>query len=383
MLYRTLGKTGLEVSVVGFGAEWIGGWPQEQVDELVRACEGAGINIVDCWMADPAIRSALGAAIEPNRDHWIIQGHIGSTWQDGQYVRCRDLDKVRAAFDDQLERLRTDHVELGMIHYVDSVDEFKTLMDGEYFEYVQELLAAGRIEHVGLSTHNPDVALMAVTQYPAVEMIMFSINPAFDLFPAEEDLNKLFDTTGYDAGLAGIDPVRAELYAACEANNVGLTVMKPFAGGRLLDAEKSPFGAAMTVQQCIAYCLNRPAVASVLGGYKTVAQMEESVAYCTAGAEELDYTAILANAPAHAYFGKCIYCGHCQPCVMNINIAQANKFYDLAVMQDEVPASLMEHYKAMESLASDCIHCAACEPNCPFGVRISHQMRLTAALFGC
>ena len=136
MEYRALGNTGRKASVIGFGAEWIGELDQEAV------------NIVDCWMADPAVRSALGEALAPTRGQWIIQGHIGSTWQDGQYVRTRDMALVRPAFDDLLARLRTDSVEFGMIHYVDEVGEFAAIMNGPFIEYVRELRDAGRIGHI-------------------------------------------------------------------------------------------------------------------------------------------------------------------------------------------------------------------------------------------
>ena len=92
MEYRKLGRTGLRASVIGFGAEWIGKMEQAEVNAMAARGAAAGVNIVDCWMSDPAVRSALGEALEPTRDQWIIQGHIGSTWQDGQYVRTRALD---------------------------------------------------------------------------------------------------------------------------------------------------------------------------------------------------------------------------------------------------------------------------------------------------
>ncbi|MBQ9003204.1 MAG: aldo/keto reductase [Eggerthellaceae bacterium] len=380
MRFRTLGKTGLEVSEIGFGAEWIGKMDDAEVRAIAKAAHDAGVNIVDCWMADPAVRSALGRAIEPERDDWIIQGHIGSTWQDGQYVRTRDMSKVVPAFEDQLERLRTDHVELGMIHYVDDVDEFKQVMAGEFFEYVQKLLSEGKIEHIGLSTHNPDVALLAVED-GRIEMIMFSVNPAFDLMPATNDINEYFGDYE-DEGLAGMDPIRAKLYAACESANIGITVMKGLAGGRLLDAAKSPFGVALTPAQCLHYCLTRPAVCSVMVGLESVAQLEEAIALETATAEELDYASVLAGAPKHSYYGQCTYCGHCAPCVVGINIALVNKFADLAEMQPEVPESVREHYRALDVTAEACIGCADCESRCPFGVPIATKMASTLDLFG-
>ena len=56
---------------------------------------------------------------------------------------------------------------------------------------------------------------------------------------------------------------------------------------------------------------------------------------------------MLANAPAHAYRGQCTYCGHCKPCVANLDIAMINKFYDLATMQPEVPATVQSHYELL------------------------------------
>lgn len=377
MRYRALGSTGLEVSEIGFGPEWMKGTPEE-TREIAETLRAAGVNYLDCWMADPHIRSNLGFAMEGHADEWIVQGHIGSCWVDGQYLRSRDVALARPAFEEQLRLLGVDHVEVGMMHYIDSVGEFDTCMQGEFFSYVEELLAAGTIRHVGLSTHNPEVALAAVRS-GKVEVIMFSINPAFDMLPASDDINTLFGD--YSEAGGNIDPVRAELYALCEAAGVGLTVMKPYAGGRLLSAGESPFGVALTPQQCIHYCLTRPAVATVLAGYKTVAEAENALAYESADPATLDYASVLADAPAHAYFGQCTYCGHCQPCVVGIDIATVNKFADLALAQDEVPDSVREHYRALDVDASDCTGCGSCEPNCPFGVKISERMEETARLF--
>lgn len=383
MEYRPLGTTGLKASVIGFGAEWIEGMDGDGVRALVDRCVGAGVNIADCWMSDPAVRSALGAALEPTRERWIIQGHIGSTWQDGQYVRTRDLAQVRPAFEDLLTRLRTDHVELGMIHFVDDSAEFRAIMAGEhgFIDYVRELKAAGKVGHVGLSTHNPEVAQLAA-ECGEVEVILFSVNPAFDLMPASDDLDTLFgdysDVTG-----DGIEPVRARLYATCEQRGVAITVMKGYAGGRLLSAETSPFGVALTPAQCLHYALTRPAVASVLAGYKSVAQLEEALAYCEASAEERDYASVLAGAPQHAWYGQCTYCGHCAPCAAGINIALVNKYADLAALHDEVPSSVQAHYEALSATAGCCTGCGACEARCPFGVAIAARMEQTASLFGC
>ena len=380
MRYRKLGNTGLEVSEIGFGGEWLERHEFEESVELIRYAQEKGINIIDCWMSDPKSRDIIGKALEGNREKWFVQGHIGSTHQNGQYVRTRDMEFVKPAFEDLLQRLGTDYIDLGMIHYVDAQEDWDLCMNSPYIEYVKELKAAGTIRHIGLSTHNPRIAKTAI-ESGIVEMILFSINPAFDMHPATEVLDEMFEN--YANEMSGIDEERAALYRLCEEKGVGITVMKPYFGGRLFDPARSPFGSVFTPVQCIHYALTRPGVSSVLCGYDTKEQIDAAVAYETATADEKDYASILASAPLHSYSGQCTYCGHCKPCPMDIDIAMVNKFYDLATAQPAVPESVRAHYMALERKASDCIGCQSCEARCPFGVSVAERMRKTAELFGC
>ena len=380
MQYRRLGKTGLMVSEIGFGAEWLERMDLESCKAIVKTCEEQGINILDCWMAEPNVRSAIGECIKDTREKWYIQGHIGSGWQNGQYERTRDIPKVKEAFQDLLTRLQTDYIDLGMIHYVDSEKEWDEIVSGPFIEYVHELKEKGIIKHVGLSSHNPKVAKKAVLS-GEIEMMMFSINPAFDLMPATENVDDYF-AENYDVSLAGMDPERAELYKLCEQHDVGLTVMKGFAGGRLFNAQASPFGVALTPVQCIHYVLTRPAVAGIMAGFSEPVHVLDAAGYETATEEEKDYASVLASAPQHAYSGKCMYCNHCKPCPADIDIAMVNKLYDLATMQSEVPASVKAQYEALEQNADHCIACGGCETRCPFGVGIVERMRLARELFG-
>ena len=378
---RRLGKTELQVSEIGFGAEWLERHPEEEGVALIQYAHDQGVNILDCWMPDPKSRNIIGEGIKTCRDQWYIQGHLGSTWKDGQYYRTRDMRYVRPAFEDLLSRLQTDYIDLGMIHYVDSEEEWEQIQHSDYMDYITELKHTGVIRHIGMSSHNPKVAMKAA-QSGYVEMILFSINPAFDMLPASENIETMF-AEHYDDTLKGIDPDRALLYRLCQQNDVGLTVMKGFAGGRLFDKKRSPFGVALTPVQCIHYALTRPSVASILCGYDTKAQLDEAVAYETATEEEKDYASVIANAPQHSYRGECTYCGHCKPCVVNLDIAMINKFYDLATMQPQVPATIQSHYLLLEHTASECIGCHACEARCPFGVPIAQRMEQAAKLFGC
>lgn len=380
MNYRQLGKTDLNLSEIGLGAEWLERHNREEVVEVVRACEEQGINVFDCWMSEPNVRSNLGHAIAGRRDKWIIQGHIGSTWQDGQYVRTREMKHVRPAFEDFLTRMQTDYVDIGVINYVDEVKDFDCIMNGEFIQYIHELKRNGVIRYVGMSTHNPIVGKMAV-QSGEVDMIMFSINPAFDMRPASENIDDLFNPQ-YENHLSGIDPERAELYKLCEREGVGITVMKGYAGGRLFDPALSPFGVALSPVQCLHYALTRPAVASVMAGVETPEQVLAAVAYETATEAEKDYATVLAGAPTHAYSGQCTYCGHCAPCPKGIDVAMVNKLYDLATMTDEPSSMVAAHYKSLAANAGDCIGCGGCETRCPFGVKVVERMEKARKLFG-
>lgn len=381
MRYRKLGRTGLMVSEIGFGTEWMERHTAGECKDVILACEEHGINILDCWMGNPVVRTAIGAAIKGRREKWIIQGHVGNVWENGQNTRTRDMAKCRAAFEDMLDRFGTDYIDLGMIHNVDEISDWESILKGPFMAYMIELKKTGKINHIGLSTHNTEIARLAAEE-GTVDMILFSINPAFDMLPPTDDIMRFF-ADEYNPELGGIDVQRAALYELCRNKEIGITVMKGYAGGRLFDAARSPFGVALTPVQCLHYCLTRPSVASVLVGYDTPEHVTAALAYETASDEEKEYASVLAGAPRHSYRGQCTYCGHCKPCPMNIDIALVNKYYDLAELHDvEVPDTLKAHYASLSPKASACIKCRACEERCPFGVGIARRMEQAARLFG-
>ena len=251
------------VSEVGFGGEWLERHDEAHGISLLRHAHEKGINIIDCWMPYPKSRDIIGKAIAPCREDWFVQGHVGSTCQNCQFVRTRDMAFVRPAFEDLVRRIGGGYIDLGMIHYVDSLREWDECLRNGFIDYVRELHDRGLIRHIGLSTHNPVIGQMAA-QTDFIEMLLFSVNPAFDMKPASENIETMF--SAYEEGLSGIDPERAAMYRLCEERDVGITVMKGFFGGALLDAKRSPFGVAFTPVQLIHYALTRPGVASVLCG---------------------------------------------------------------------------------------------------------------------
>lgn len=381
MEYRILGRTGLRVSAIALGCEGFMHKSAEEVKADLDHAIGSGVNFIDIYSPNPDLRANIGAALEGRRTEFVIQGHLCTSWEEGQYLRTRDAQKTLDSFEEQLRQLRTDYLDIGMIHYVDSEADLRAVFDGEIVRIATRLKAEGRIRHIGLSSHNPEVARMAV-ETGLIDVLMFSINPCYDLQPANDDVETLWADESYARELHNVDPARERLYELCERMGVGIDVMKVYGGGDLLSGERSPFGRAMTPVQCIEYALTRPAVASVMIGCRSREEIGAAVAWCAASAAERDYASVMSGLEKFTWQGHCMYCGHCAPCAAGIDIAAVNKFYNLTVAQGEVPETVREHYRVLPHHASECIGCGGCETRCPFGVRIVDAMRRAADRFG-
>ena len=158
MEYRPLGRTGLSVSAIALGCEGFTDKSPEAVRKDFDYAQDLGINFFDCYSSDPQLRSAFGEALRGRREKFIVQGHVCSVWENGQYLRTRDPVRTESAFRDLLRRLGTDYIDVGMIHYVDAEDDFRAVFDGEIIQYARRLKERGQIRFLGLSSHNPHVA---------------------------------------------------------------------------------------------------------------------------------------------------------------------------------------------------------------------------------
>ena len=141
-----------------------------------------------------------------------------------------------------------------------------------------------------------------------------------------------------------------------------------------MSKEHTPFKEPLTSAQCIHYALSRPAVASVLPGCQTAAEMEDVLTYLTTSEKERDYTHTLSGF-RNDFRGSCVYCSHCQPCPMEIDIATVMKYLDIARLDpNNVPPSMRSHYASLAHQGSECTACGSCETRCPFDVSIIDNM---------
>lgn len=381
MEYRELGRTGIKVSVIALGCEGFVANEGALTEQLLNAAEQGGINCIDLYAPQPEMRSRLGKWLRGRRGKFVLQAHLCTVWQEGQYKRTREIGEVKASFEDLLTRLATDYIDIGMIHYVDSLEDWEAVAGGPVMAYAREMQAQGKIRYIGLSSHNPAAAMQAV-QSGLIDVLMFSVNPCYDLQPANEDCYALWDGKNYDRQLVNMDPEREALYETCSRLGVAITIMKAFGGGDLLDEELSPAGKALTVNQCLHYALTRPGVAAVMSGAHTVDELEKCLEYITAADVEKDYAAAFAALPKISWEGHCMYCGHCAPCPQGIDVAAVTKFLNLTKAQNSVPETVSEHYAALRHHAGECVKCGACEKRCPFKVTVIQNMQEAVKVFG-
>jgi predicted aldo/keto reductase-like oxidoreductase len=265
----------MSASVIGLGTEHLDNKPCETVEAVVNAALDRGINIFDLFMPGEPVRKNIGRALAGRRNKVIIQGHIGSTDINEQYDRSRDRATIEKYFENLYRCLETDYIDIGMLFFVDSEKDYNDIFDGASLPYALELKKQGRIRAIGASSHNP-ITARKVVESGYIDLLMFSINPAFDMASADTYvLDYLGDASmNYEKNL---DSDRAALYRLCEQKGVAITVMKTLGAGKLLSPKFTPFARPLTVTQCIHYALTRPAVVSALLGCSAPEQVAEAL----------------------------------------------------------------------------------------------------------
>ncbi|MDO4292965.1 MAG: aldo/keto reductase [Eubacteriales bacterium] len=363
MEYRRLPKTGERISIVGVGTSGVCQSSDQEIQATAELAIENGINYFDMAAADFSPFAPFGRAAAGRREQIYFQVHFGANYQGGTYGWTLHTETIKRSVEQQLRALQTDYIDFGFIHCIDEMADLEKAIAGGTLAYMEQLKAEGTIRHIGLSTHTPEVA-RRMAETGLLDMLMFSINPGYDYRRG-------------DYAIGGTDE-RMELYRLCEAKGIGISVMKAFAGGQLLDARTSPFGKALSEYQCIQYALDKPGVITVLPGVRNRTDLKRILGFFTASEEERDYSVLGSFAPQDTD-GICVYCNHCKPCPKGLDVGLINKYYDLSRAGDVLAR---DHYLHLEKKASVCIGCGHCDRRCPFHVRQTARMQEIAAYFG-
>lgn len=362
MEYRTLPHGGESISILGLGTSSIGMAGEKEIRATVELALEQGINFFDMASADAAPFPVYGQAMQGCRDRVYFQIHFGANYEGGTYGWTTDRSTIERSIAWQLQALRTDYIDFGFLHCIDEESDLEQIENSGVLEYIQQLQKEGVVRHIGLSSHTPRLA-NRVLDWGVIDLLMFSINPGYDYHHGD-----------YGVGGAG---ERMELYRRCQAEGVGISVMKAFSGGQLLQEKTSPFDAALTEYQCIQYALDKPGVLTVLPGVRNREDLRRILGYLQASPEERDYAVLGTFTPTDAK-GLCVYCNHCQPCPAGLDVGLINKYYDLAKAGD---ALARNHYDKLEKKADACVHCGHCDRRCPFHVAQTDRMTEIQAFF--
>ena len=363
MEYRRLPHGNEMIGVIGLGSASIGTARIDTAAKTVEAAFKGGINYFDLASSGPNAFYACGEVLKDVREKIHYQIHFGADYSEGKYGWTTDPDTIRKSVEWQLDTLSTDYIDFGFIHCIDEEKDLHTMEENGIIPLIVKLKKEGIIHHIGLSTHTPSIA-ERILDMDIIDMLMFSINPCYDYTKGEFGI--------------GTNSERMNLYRRCEKEGVGISVMKAFAGGQLLDAKLSSFGKALTKNQLIQYALDRPGVITVLPGAASPEEVNEVLSFFDSEETEKDYSEI-GQFKADDAKGRCVYCNHCQPCPARLDIALINKYYDLAKAGDELAK---EHYISLDRHASECLGCGHCSARCPFEVNQYQRMMEIAEYFG-
>lgn len=292
MKTRRLGRTGLRVSSVGFGAWGIGGnehgnsYGSTDDEESIRAVRRAldlGCTFFDTadvygWGRSEKI---LGQALAGRRDDVVVATKVGGDFYHGGVKLNFSPEYIRFALQKSLERLGTDHVDLYQLHNPPP----DKIGSRPLYQVLEALKDEGKIRHYGASIHAPAEGVAALRASSGIGSLQVVYNlvhrdPEDDLFPvartqdvgivAREPLWNGFLTGKYD-GSESFEPgdIRSNWPEPYRRQRADLAADLT---GRLAREDRT------LAQAAISFALSRPEVGTVIPGCKTVEQVEENMA---------------------------------------------------------------------------------------------------------
>ena len=345
--YRTLGKTGLRVTIVGYGA-------MRTTDSAVlqRALD-LGINFVDTahGYQDGNNELMVGKVIAPRRKEIILCTKIPAADKGRfrQYLPdSTTKSKMEDWFETSLQRLKTDYVDILYLHNSKTIDDIHNEAANELFS---KWKTEGKIRFMGFSTHSNEAELL---EQAAKDKFWDVILVAYN-FKKEEALTKAVQ--------------------AAAAAGIGIVAMKTQAGGYKTDA----LGDVSPHQAALKWVLQNPAVHTTIPSMTTFAELEEDVQVMgqKMGWHDRKILHRYSQAIDKHY---CRSCGACiETCPHGMDSPELNRC--LMYYQGYGDLNLARTSFNALPFETKCVSCSYCRAQCKYGIDLASRMALIPELF--
>ncbi len=332
MRYITLGKTGLKVSEVGFGCIPIIRLSMDEAIRVLRRAQELGVTLFDTANVYLDSEEKIGRAFQGLRPQLVL----------ATKSMKRDRQGVEGDLDQSLRLLKTDYLDLFQFHQVSQEADFQAVTSGGPLEAALRAREAGKIRHLGVTSHNLEMAVKLV-KTDLFSVVQFPFN--------------------------FIEPAAAsELHPLARERNMGLLAMKPFCGGQVDNAALA-----------FKYLRQFPDVIP-LAGWDTMARVDEVVdLYQTGNVVTPEDLAAMERYRDELGDRFCRRCEYCQPCPQGVIITPAMLYAIVAHRMGPAKAAGFSA-KFMETVRN-CEECGECVDRCPYNLPIPEMLKEYLALY--
>ena len=368
MQYRQAGKTGISLSILGFGGNNLAMLPDGSIDEkkAIQAFQYGiqkGINYADTGShyMNSKNEEVLGKALRDfDRDKFYITAKVFTPM-------VKSADEFEKYLNTSLERLATDYVDFYMFHALNKEFWENVVLKFNFLDKMREAKATGKARHLGFSFHDDLATFQRICEsFEDWEMCLVLLN---------------YTDGQNQAGFKGIK------YA--HDRGMGVAIMEPLKGGRLANppGELADFFPKIktNAEWCFDYLWHNPHITTVVSGMKNKEMVAENIMYA-----DRSYPGMLSAREEAMYVeaGKlfasiskidCGGCKYCQPCPNKVNVPEIIKLYNESG-RGGIDETLVK-YRALDVKADDCVECGFCKSQCPRNLDIPELLKLIARYF--